>query len=265
MGATALAQGATGATGPMPLHPAQDHIYTFGSGYAGFTVALSNHGTITKLESPAGAEHVRDGLPDLTTREGYVLCYNRDGGSRVTAFDIGYRDSGGFGAATWTSGAGLYMLGRSVRQTSDGKLQLTNEFVWNRQRKLLTVKMKLTNLTGVVLTDVRIDRVIDLDMNGDSADDTWIRSGSGFAALDNDGIGVFAASPGSSGIVEKLGSGAGEVPVFSDSTCGSNGNPPGVMASIMPFKGDGMGKIEWVTPSLPGGGAVVRIVELKRW
>jgi hypothetical protein len=131
------------------------HTFTT-SADGGTTVRVSTNGNVYSFESPTGFEHINAGN-DL---EGYVLCYTPSGGSPVNAYDMTDLSSG-FGAATHSSGAPWTV----TRNTSDGKLKLTQVFAFNSTGKTMTVTMTVKNLTQATVSGITLRRQVDFDVD----------------------------------------------------------------------------------------------------
>lgn len=119
-------------------------------------VAISVHGNLVRFDGPVGFEHIGVG----TYGEGYVLCY-----SSKRAYDVGESESG-FGPPTAASCSGNSCT--IVRNTTDGKVQFTQEFQKSSTAalgRLIRVKMTVKNLTGANLTNVVLRRQVDFDVD----------------------------------------------------------------------------------------------------
>ena len=158
-----------------------DCTWTFstGSGATRLVYCVSSHGNIMQFQSPQGSEHIRVG----TFVEGYVLC----SGTTILAHDVGFFESGwapGTTVLAGPSGAGITLR----RITSDFNWQLDQKFSRDVKELDVTVLMTLKN-NGPTVNDVRLARVVDMDINNDFSDDTQDRSDRGVFGRDSSLIG----------------------------------------------------------------------------
>jgi hypothetical protein len=147
--------------------------YNFGSG--DFQWCISSTGSLQKLMSPNGAEHIAFGA----IIEGNVLCVNN------AAL---YYDRGGLiNVAGWnppTVVAGPTSSSVTVRLTStDGVFQLDQRWTRDTVERDLTLQLTLQNISTVPTGPVRLMRLVDIDPNSNpsSAFDrsryaVWFRS-----------------------------------------------------------------------------------------
>ncbi|PYQ16714.1 MAG: hypothetical protein DMF80_03735 [Acidobacteria bacterium] len=170
---SALAQQSNNAGADFGIQSSQCQ-YTFSSGSGPTFVAycVSANGTMPKLESPQGAEHIQVG----TVWEGYVVC----SGTSPLAWDISQTESG-FGDPTVVSGP--TRSGVSIRRAS-AEFQLDNTYKLDKKEKDVTITMALTNISGSTISDVRLARVYDPDNDNDFGDDLQDTSDRGIWARD---------------------------------------------------------------------------------
>ncbi len=138
--------------------------FTFGAndttGRTFLKVCITNHGTISYLESPAGRIHLQG------NREGYVVCtFN----NTFASFEAGIAEGG------WTepsvsqpSGPGTLPL-IVTRSMLDHAVELKQTFTLISGDNQLQVVMALKNTSTGVLTEVNLDRYFDGDIGGRTA------------------------------------------------------------------------------------------------
>ena len=158
-----------------------DCTWTFstGSGPTRLVYCVSSHGNVMQFQSPQGSEHIRVG----TFVEGYVLC----SGTSIIAHDVGFIESGwapGVTVMSGPSGSGITLR----RLTSSGLWQLDQKFSRDVKELDVSILMTLKNL-GPTVADVRLARVVDMDINNDFSDDTQDRSDRGVFGRDSSLIG----------------------------------------------------------------------------
>jgi hypothetical protein len=137
-------------------------VYNFqsGSGESRFGWCLSSNGNVTRLESPAGEEHLNNGV---LTKEGYAVCSDISAGHY---HDYGYTSSG-FSATTIISGCTSGSSCTLQRQTGDGFFRVKTAFMANAKEKELNISMTITNLTASPVNDIGVTRVADIRVNGE--------------------------------------------------------------------------------------------------
>ena len=128
--------------------------FSFGSGSAKFAFCISERGNIEDIESPAGFVHNEYG-------EGYVAC-----GSGITGdYDSG-TDFAGWGAPTADQPNGAHKFPLTItRKSTDGKLELNQTFDWDTAQKEITVTMVLKNISAASMTNVKLARYFDADVD----------------------------------------------------------------------------------------------------
>jgi hypothetical protein len=125
---------------------------------------ITSHGNLSYFESPAGKVHMR-------TREGYVVCSNID--AVVHGFDAGDVENG-WGEPTMTQPGGPGTLPLTiVRNSQDGKVQLTQTFTMNAPAREVVIEMSVKNLASTTLPHSFVTRYFDGDIDNGSADDTF--------------------------------------------------------------------------------------------
>jgi len=160
------------------LAPTSPCSYSFsaGSGSSLTAYCVTAAGTMVKLLSPAGQEHINVGQ----VWEGFVVCT----GMTVQAWDLsGTAD--GFGAPiviTAPNGTGV-----GLRQSSS-QYQLDQVFKLDKNDRSVTITMTLTNISGATIPDVRLARAYDPDVNNDFGDDLEVKSARGVWAGDTDAV-----------------------------------------------------------------------------
>lgn len=151
--------------------------FTYGAGNQKFAFCITDHGNIQNLESPANYKQI-------TTREGYVLCHG--GFNSNPSYDAGLAEDG-FGQPTATQPGGPHTLPLTIkRTTSDGKLELTQTFNWNKTAREILITMVVKNLSASAITKVGLARYFDGDIGGDAADDVFNSSSDSIWGVDDD-------------------------------------------------------------------------------
>ena len=132
--------------------------FTFGNGQNLFKFCISTHGNVQRLFSPGNYRQV-------DTTEGYVAC----GTGAANAFDAGFTESG-WGAATAIQPGGANTFPLTIkRQTTDGKFELKQTFEWNTLEKEILITMVLKNISAGSITNVKLARYFDGDLNSTDA------------------------------------------------------------------------------------------------
>jgi hypothetical protein len=156
-------------------------FYTFSSGVdRGTLVTISDHGNIIEFKSPnsPGAEYEHIGVGALS--EGYILCYDI-GGVTYRSYDTGSSEAN-FGPATTT------IKPVSVtRNTIDNVLQLKQIFLFQGIRKMLHIKMTVTNISSLVVNNVILRRQVDFDIDTGGASG-WAGFINNHARTSEDGV-----------------------------------------------------------------------------
>ena len=148
--------------------------FSSGTGLSLFKWAISSHGNIIDLESPANFSHLQDA-------EGYVVSMNTSIGV-IRYYDAGFVEpsfcSGNIRA--WSSAvfeSGLNPNGTTLtRSTCDGAWQLIQTFTMNPINHELTVTMTLKNTSGFNYTGVQLGRYFDGNIDNDYSDDSFSRT-----------------------------------------------------------------------------------------
>jgi hypothetical protein len=137
--------------------------FTSGSGATAFTFCVTANGNVLRLESPAGAEHIRNGV----YMEGFAICDQTLG---LRYWDLGaYTPNGTFLAPTITQPNGLNTLPLTItRSTWDNIYTLRQTYSGNAQDRSVTVTMSLTNndITFTKPRSVSLWRAADFDIDG---------------------------------------------------------------------------------------------------
>jgi hypothetical protein len=137
--------------------------FTSGSGQTFFQFCVTVNGNITELQSPAGYEHIREGL----YQEGYAICdFGTTTGVETEYFD--YADGGDSGnwqapVTTQPGGVNTFPL-KIVRTTSDGVYTLTQTFTRDTVEPTVKIAMTLKNNTKAA-RDFALVRYADIDAN----------------------------------------------------------------------------------------------------
>lgn len=204
--------------------------FTSGAGPTAFSWCYSPTGNIVKLSYPAGLDHVAAG----SIHEGYVLCV----GNTVEAWDLVSTD-GGFGPAT----SGFNSVTRS-----SARLKLLQKFTTDAKRNRAIVSMKVTNISGISLSDVRVARFVDFDVDG-TFNNRWDRSLRAVWASAADGASLTAStfSVPSNGVVMGFAS-----PVCAPTTMG------------VPFTGDAAGQVTYNLGAIDKGDDKTVVFEYAR-
>jgi hypothetical protein len=149
--------------------PAPVTLKTFSSGAGGGThVRILREGNLTQFTSP-GSDLV-NGYGHLYADEileGYVLCYTHpSSGATVIAHDLYFDlDEGrgvGFGPASGSCSSATACT--VTRQTSNGILQLQQNFAFHGTDRHLRITMAVKNLTGGTVSNVILRRQVFLGL-----------------------------------------------------------------------------------------------------
>jgi len=137
--------------------------FTSGAGAQAFTFCVTQNGNVLRFESPAGVEHIRNGV----FLEGYSICDHTLGRSY---FDLAeYVPNGEFGAPTIVQPNGPNTLPLTITRTTwDSIYTLKQTFGRNGTDRSVTVTMSVTNndITFVAPRTISVWRAVDWDMNG---------------------------------------------------------------------------------------------------
>jgi hypothetical protein len=165
------------ASNAEPTSSVPYRTFTVGAGSTLFRWTVTTHGNIIGLQSPAGFEHLANGIPG----EGYAVSMNTVIGV-VRYFDAGFIEAAGCAGNVRSWSPVVFETGVSaagttlIRDTCDGAWRLTQTFSRNATNHEITVTMQLRNLTVFNYTGVRLDRYFDADLDGDAFDDTYART-----------------------------------------------------------------------------------------
>jgi choice-of-anchor C domain-containing protein len=159
-----------------PVTPDCAYSFSSGSGASLVQYCVSAKGTLQRLESPAGQEHIAVGQ----IWEGFIVC----SGNTLQGWDLGASEDG-FGPATLVKRQTT--TGVTLRRLSP-QYQLEQAFALDKDETDVTVTMTLTNISGITIPDVRIARAYDPDPNNDAGDDLEVKSASGVWASDVDAV-----------------------------------------------------------------------------
>jgi hypothetical protein len=214
----------------------EDSIISFGSGATFLSFSVSNHGNVIAFQSPEGAEHIKVG----SVYEGYAICSDA---ADPHGIDFGSYEAG-FGAATVTQPKGPNTLPLTItRSTSDGYFSLKQAFARDTTEKSVTVTMTLKNTSGAMMTNVKLARFVDFDIDG-TFGDIFTETSQSVDAVDDFGVGVMLLSLTKSfpvlGRVEDFTLGAA-------TTCATGSNV------LPPFSGDGAGRLVFFLPDMKDG------------
>ena len=98
---------------------------------------------------------------------------------------MGVGEGIGWGPATVLSTSPLII----VRSTLNGRLKLQQQYAMDKNEIDFTITMKLTNTSGATLTNVRLQRWIDVDVPVGDGNDDWSSSSKSRAYFfENNGI-----------------------------------------------------------------------------
>jgi hypothetical protein len=141
---------------------ASARVFSFGAGAQKFAFCITDRGNIQNLEFPAGYQHISNG-------EGYAVCSDYT----TRGYDAGVAQKG-FDAPTITQPGGPHTLPLTImRQSTDGKVSLKQEFDWSKDEKEILITMTVKNLSAATITHVYLTRYFDGDMDGDNGDDIY--------------------------------------------------------------------------------------------
>jgi hypothetical protein len=133
-----------------------------GTGQAFFRTCTTSYGTLSAIDSPAGAG-------DVMTSDGYALCSS--GG--IHGVEVGFGGGFGFGAPTTSTPTS------NVRETTDGRFRVTHTFLRDPLEKEIIITVTLKNLMTTPINSVVYARFFDADMT-DSLDFAGFTKASGF-------------------------------------------------------------------------------------
>jgi hypothetical protein len=140
-------------------HPVCSYSFSGGNGAGAVRYCLTDRGNVVQFTSPLGQEHIGVGSQ---VWEGYVVCT----GSSPQVWDLGSSQEG-FGEPIQLSAPTA--TGVVIRRLSP-QYQLDQTFKLDKVAKAVTVTMTLTNISGGPISDARLTRAYDPDLNGDAGD-----------------------------------------------------------------------------------------------
>jgi hypothetical protein len=161
--------------GPLSLTPWK----TFSTSKDGGTsVVVSSDGNVLYFTSPSGSQHIYGAL------EGYILCYSGPS-AYVNAYDLGGSEAG-FGSSTQGTS-------NVLRSTADGVLSLNQAFTFSAANKSLQIAVTIKNLTGSMVTDIKLRRQVDFDIGNDAPDDWHAETADSYFAWEANAHGMVRA------------------------------------------------------------------------
>ena len=138
-----------------------------GNDGGGTTARISGDGNVVDYlspDSPLAGQYEHIGVGDVG--EGYVLCYTGPTG-QVNNYDTGEAGTG-FGPATVT---GTSPTSINVnRQTTDGRLTLTQGITFDSKERAVRINMRVVNNTGSPVKNVVLRRQVDFDVDTGGTD-----------------------------------------------------------------------------------------------
>ena len=153
-----------------PLSTGCFSTHTAGSGPKYIKVCFSNHGNVSRFETPAGRIYIGGG-------EGYVACAN-SGTTIYSAYDAGISESNwGNPVISQPNGANKFPL-TITRKTTNNWLELKQTFELDPAEYDVTIAMTLKNTSGKTLQEVEISRYADWDIFPGATDDHTFTSDS---------------------------------------------------------------------------------------
>jgi hypothetical protein len=170
--------------------PGAGCTYNFGSG--DFQWCVGSTGSLQKLMSPSGAEHIAFGV----IIEGSVLCVDNE----ALYYDRGgLTNVAGWGPPTLIAGPTSGSV--TIRLTSlDVIFQLDQKWTSDKSERDLTLQMTLQNISSLPTGPVRLMRLVDIDPNSNpgapfdkSRFAGWFRS--------TDAVSVIALTPAPAPVV----------------------------------------------------------------
>jgi hypothetical protein len=143
---------------------------------------VSEHGNVVRFRAPAAApEHIAIGV----VREGYAVCAaNAAGGAPIISHDAANTEAGWQVAVTIAQPNGPNTLPLCITRRTTGNLELTQCFSHIVNTPRFNISMTLRNVSGAVRWNVQMARYFDGDINGDVADDTYLRTPNSILAAD---------------------------------------------------------------------------------
>jgi len=156
--------------GPEPSSTNCKETFNSGAGITFFSWCFSDDGNVLKIEHSAGLEHVRIGA----FTEGYCVSSN----------SVQHGLSGGAIGNTGLNPPTYPTLKQVVHTTTDGVWKIEQTFAQTTGTKLITITMKLTNISGVQQNSVFLTRFIDADMSNTVGSDDWSSGSRSVAATE---------------------------------------------------------------------------------
>ncbi|HEX8651170.1 MAG TPA: hypothetical protein VF708_10040 [Pyrinomonadaceae bacterium] len=157
--------------------------YAVGAGATKFAFCVTQNGNVLNLESPA--------TYITNYREGYVVC----GTGAANAYDSA--DAGaGWGSSTITqpNGANTFPL-TITRNSLDGKFQLKQVFSRDAAEFDITITMTLTNISTGSISNIKLARYFDGDIDNDDSDDIYDRSAESSWGRETHAVSLTALTP----------------------------------------------------------------------
>lgn len=150
--------------------------FTYGSGAPLFKFCLSDRGHIIDITSPSGFKHMSFGQ-----EEGYAIC----GTGATKAFSTASIESNDWSAPILDQPGGPNTLPLTItRQSPDGKFELKQSFDWNTGKKEIFITMELKNLSAASITNVRLSRYFDGEIDNDYGDNILDRNSDSVWGID---------------------------------------------------------------------------------
>jgi hypothetical protein len=146
---------------------------TYSGSYLSF--GLSNYGEIMPFQYPVGTEHLNIG----TAYSGYTICYN-DGSEKACYAAYYYRSGINTVSYTVKQNDTRLVIVEVVTRTSDGKIEIKQEFTFDKSDKYVRIKPTVKNISGSAIMLVDFKLYADWDVDGDSYDDIWTYDNSYF-------------------------------------------------------------------------------------
>jgi hypothetical protein len=164
------------AAGPTPDATSTcAHSFTTGSGHTYLQTCITTNGNVVEFQSPAGYEHIRNGL----FAEGYSICDS-------TAYNdwADYGDSGNWQAPILLSSSATSV--KLARTTQDGNWTVTQTFTQAAATVSLKITMAVKNNSSTI-RPVHIVRYVDTDAYNTTTNDFATTSESVFGWVEGKG------------------------------------------------------------------------------
>jgi hypothetical protein len=143
-------------------------LHSSGAGATFMRICISDHGTLTRFESPAGFEQIRQ-LNFF--RDGYAVCSNAAGGGPTLThgWDVGNSESAwGPLVIAQPNGANTFPLS-ITRTTSDNMFVVKQTFARDSAEHDVTITVKVTNRSTTPREHVRFSRYFENDVDNNDA------------------------------------------------------------------------------------------------